>query len=111
MIIIFQLYLSIELEFYILLFFFFIFKGEEYVMDQPAMIAAYQQYHQAQTHAQPNSEKQQYQDSFDTSAEIQGIDWGTTTSAEDNNKKSKQPAAADPASGLFNIGGMVFFHP
>ena len=77
-------------------------------MDQPAMIAAYQQYHQAQTHAQPNSEKQQYQDSFDTSAEIQGIDWGTTTSAEDNNKKSKQPAAADPASGLFKIGGMFF---
>ena len=83
------------------------FDGEEYVMDQPAMIAAYQQYHQAQTHAQPNSEKQQYQDSFDTSAEIQGIDWGiSTTSAEDNNKKSKQQAAADPASGLFTIGGL-----
>ena len=77
-------------------------------MDQPAMIAAYQQYHQAQTHAQPNSEKQQYQDSFDTSAEIQGIDWGTTASAEDNNKKSKQSAAADPASGLFKIGGISF---
>ena len=111
MIIISHLYLSIEFEFYIISIIIFIFKGEEYVMDQPAMIAAYQQYHQAQTHAQPNSEKQQYQDSFDTSAEIQGIDWGTTTSAEDNNKKSKQPTAADTTSGLFKIGGMVFFHP